>query len=153
MKRIFLHIGTPKTGTTSIQWSLRQSGPQLSAQGYLYPSTGLSSNSHEYAHHPLARAAKGKLPALWRSLLSELRSSTCESAIISSEEMAVLDATSIAFIRDILGDFEIFLVVYIREQLDYIEAMYNQNIKTAKDTRTREQFLTDFLSTNEANNF
>ena len=101
----------------------------------------------------MARAAKAGLPALWNNLVSELRSTACNFAIISSEELAVLDATSIAFIRDMLREFELFLVVYIREQLDYIEAMYNQNIKTAKDTRTRDQFLADFLETNEANYF
>ena len=151
MKRVILHIGTPKTGTTSLQWSFLQSRPQLIDLGLLYPSCGLSTDSHEFAHHPLARAAKAKLTTPWKSVVTEIQSSICDTAIISSEEMTALDSTSIEFIRDCLQGFELSIVAYLREQVDYIEAMYNQNIKTAKDTRTRDRFLTDFLATDEAN--
>ncbi|MBA2774812.1 MAG: hypothetical protein H0U36_12330, partial [Nocardioidaceae bacterium] len=37
MKRVFFHIGAPKTGTTYLQNVLFQNRPALKAAGVLYP--------------------------------------------------------------------------------------------------------------------
>jgi hypothetical protein len=150
MKRVVLHIGTPKTGTTSVQWSFKQSREMLASLGILYPSAGLSADPHEFAHHPLVRAARKKIIAPWNALLAEIAASPCDTVVVSSEEMTALDAKSIEFVRDALKGMDLSVVVYLREQVDYIESMYNQVIKTAKDTRTRERFLNDFLATEAA---
>jgi hypothetical protein len=150
MKRVILHIGTPKTGTTSVQWAFKQSRPFLASLGILYPTTGLSADPHEFAHHPLARAARKKIAPPWQALAAEIQASACDTVVLSSEELTALDGKSIEFIREALKGFDLSVVVYLREQVDYIEAMYNQVIKTAKDTRTRDRFLADFLASEAA---
>jgi len=39
MKKAILHIGTEKTGTTSIQLYLYENRARLARQGYLFPET------------------------------------------------------------------------------------------------------------------
>jgi hypothetical protein len=56
MKRLYLHIGTHKTGTTSVQRFLNSNREQLRRQGLVYPNTSISGFKRHYAHHQIAHA-------------------------------------------------------------------------------------------------
>ena len=93
MTSLILHIGRPRTGTTSIQQSLYHSRAFLRHHGILYPETGL----HHGAHHQLGWGVSGqsitgwgKVPSfdsLLHKLANEVRSSKCENVIISTESL------------------------------------------------------------------
>lgn len=46
MKTLYLHIGTPKTGTTALQVFLRNNLERLASQNYYIPLDGLANNEH-----------------------------------------------------------------------------------------------------------
>jgi len=44
---LYIHIGAPKTGTTSLQHYLRRNQDNLARQGVLYPSGGRDKSAHK----------------------------------------------------------------------------------------------------------
>jgi hypothetical protein len=56
-KRVcYIHIGPHKTGTSSIQWFLKQNRAELLKHGYFVPE----SETKHGAHHPIARKLCGQ---------------------------------------------------------------------------------------------
>ena len=56
-KRIcYIHVGPHKSGTTSIQWFLRENRAELLKHGYFVPESG---NVHG-GHHPIVRQLCGQ---------------------------------------------------------------------------------------------
>jgi len=49
-KRLYLHVGMPKTGSSSIQWFMNNNRTLLQDQGLLYPAGQISGD----AHHPVS---------------------------------------------------------------------------------------------------
>jgi hypothetical protein len=88
-KRIcYIHIGPHKTGTTSIQWFLRENRAELLKHGYFVPESG---NVHG-GHHPLVRQLCGQeVPQHHRcaaaKFMEALASTLCEAVVISSEAL------------------------------------------------------------------
>lgn len=94
MRRLYIHIGTHKTGTTSLQWYLGRHARTLKGYGYYVPSTGRLSR-HFAGHHNVAWAALGDAraqPAFGDvdALLAELEASRAVQAVISSEDFELL---------------------------------------------------------------
>ena len=56
-KRIWIHVGWPKTGTTAIQRYLAANSESLKRMGVLYPESGRYGITD--AHHELASALTG----------------------------------------------------------------------------------------------
>jgi hypothetical protein len=89
MKRIFLHAGQPKTGTTAIQYFLGQNREELTRLGYLFPREGLS---HIHNHGPLVSDIRGE-PASpqhrgsARRLARTLQENPLPNAVISAERL------------------------------------------------------------------
>ena len=98
--KIYVHIGTHKTGTKSIQWFLTEHAEQLALEGLLGPKAGTMKQIP--GHHRLGRdLVPGPCPdnvvedgeGMLEALLAELRTSTAHTAVISSERFHhLLDA-------------------------------------------------------------
>ncbi len=56
MKTVYLHIGTHRTGSTSIQRFMANAEEALAEQGIIYPKTGRPDTdwTNQYGHHELA---------------------------------------------------------------------------------------------------
>src|SRR5882724_4089086 len=94
-KQLYLHIGFPKTGTTSIQMWLTENATALAAHGVLYPATGRGRQEHDYGHHQLPRGLVTKplseLAVMWpdmTNLREEVDNSPGSTIIVSSEDFA-----------------------------------------------------------------
>ncbi len=90
---LLLHVGMPKTGTTSFQAQCQEHEAALRAGGLLYPR---SARVERYPNHVLLamelfRPMRGlaRSRAL-RDLLAEIASSRCGRVLISGEEMSML---------------------------------------------------------------
>lgn len=46
--KLILHLGMPKTGSTSIQTFMAQNRDNLLALGVLYPKVNISTNNHNF---------------------------------------------------------------------------------------------------------
>ena len=56
MVKIFVHIGTHKTGTTSIQKFARSNEEKLKMKGFFYPGYSILGKKEHYGHHHIAHA-------------------------------------------------------------------------------------------------
>jgi hypothetical protein len=91
MRTTYIHIGTHKTGTTSIQWALNRHREALERRGFLYPRAGVPAE-HD-GHHNIGWELYGG--AAFRAehgstddLLEEIRASE-RDVVLSSELFGV----------------------------------------------------------------
>lgn len=155
-RRLYLHIGMHKTGSTSIQYFLHANRALLHRQGVDYPEE----QRYGYAHHPLAWLClpharfmdplkdKYATREAWVNDLNafrdRLKASRYDRIILSSETFADTDPAKVA---EYFRDFDTRIIVYLRRQDLYLESSYNQNrkmkIKTRRltDSADREQYL------------
>jgi len=123
-KRIYLHIGTHKTGTTSLQsWALANIDA-LAAQGFLYPQSGRMSGGN---HSPLAWAIAGDSRSAdlsFETLLSEIRAAPQPKILISGEEFELLSADRISALATALSEFDTRILAVFRPQPDLIRSQY-----------------------------
>jgi hypothetical protein len=140
MKQIFLHIGTSKTGTTSLQFFLHNNREHLSKLGYLYPSQNKT-------HHNLAFTLLGDSKAdyqtdTWEDVLTEIGNSQQNNIVISSEFFSEINnVDSIEQIATYLAKYQIKIIVYLKRQDKKVESNFNQLMKTGVYAGTVDFFL------------
>lgn len=132
--RIYIHIGSYKTGTSSIQSHLQRSRDKLEANGWLYPVAG-SQNGH--AHHlipfALQKSSSSESINEARSLVSEIikeaQSKNAENIIISSEVFFSLQKDHIHSFSKLFEGHDVRIVCYLRRQDQFLHSFYMQCIK------------------------
>ncbi|HEX3651213.1 MAG TPA: hypothetical protein VHU18_00135 [Rhizomicrobium sp.] len=147
--KLYLHIGTEKTGTTSIQHFLQANRDVLRKSNILYPVAPGDQN-----HIGLAIAAQNERKSnslrwirelhteedvrqfreeLVRNLAGEVRALPYTTAIISSEHCSsrLRSKEEVRWLRETLAKFfdPIFVVVYVRRQDDFLVSNYSTAIK------------------------
>ena len=137
-KKVFLHIGFHKTGSTSIQMFLFEHQEQLKHAGYLYPKSGMPPGS--LGQHSLAWDIRKGSQKSWHRLLDEIQASDAPNVIISSEDFEQLNKQQCSEVLHLLDDFEIHIVVYIREPEKLLLSAYKGNVKAGRIS----QSFTDF---------
>jgi len=133
MKRVFLHIGFGKTGTTSIQTALYYYRAALYQQLIWYPMVNLVGG-----HHSLCMLGVDHLPTrvheTWRQLFQQFRSIGQRSLVISSENCSFLRNSAIQQIHALAADLPTSIVLYVRPQAELIESAYKQRLRMGQDT-------------------
>ncbi len=140
MGTIWLHIGSPKTGTTSLQTFLNVNETRLRAEGGLnYMQAGRS----HVAHNELAANARiGTTGPLFDAILAEADAQPDAQHVISSEMLFnphVARKLTAAIPKAMQGRTK--LICYIRRQDSYLEALYKQFLKNGRIPPDREAFL------------
>ena len=131
-KRVcYIHVGPHKTGTSAIQWFLKENRAELLKLGYLVPN----SRTPDGAHRPLARKLCGQtLPDHLQSATAEfvrlLHHAPSRAVIISTEALdGLLRKTHYArafFSRIRELELEPKLVLFPRNQSQSINSRYAQ---------------------------
>ena len=137
--RLILHVGLQKTGTTTIQSFLKSANEALVDTGFHYLRTGRTHIAHN-AMIPMIR--KGRGPGMAKRLVSEIEKNKDKVCIISSEMFFtehIADYFSDNFPQHILGETRV--VVYLRRQDKYAEAMWKQRVKNGRFEGTPQQYL------------
>lgn len=149
-QRVFLHVGTPKTGTTYLQSVLWGSRDTLREQGVLLPLNRV--RDHYYLSN-IARAADRPLENmpeaahhLWDRMLAEVRDWRGD-ALISHELFAVCSAERARWTTDQLTAVsdEVHVVVTARDLARQVPAEWQQTIKHGRSHRL-SQFYDDLRS-------
>ena len=107
-RRLVLHAGPHKTGTTALQAAFAREAARLAEAGVLYPATGRLGP----AHHALAEACRTGDRRLLEALSREARGA--ETVLLSSENFAPLDAPALARLRAALPVVEVTVVYTLR---------------------------------------
>lgn len=145
-RTIFLHLGLPKTGTTSIQESLFASRAELAARGLLYPDLGsnhtvplvtaFSARAHGVPANLLAgidtAEAGQKAAEACRRRLDQMLATGWTRAILSAEGAVYLPAERLALLRDALlrhAD-RVVAVLCFRDPLRWRISQIQQALKT-----------------------
>jgi len=130
LAKLFLHIGTHKTGTTAIQSMLWERRRELVREGILYPKVGIEGA----AHHKLAWACGLGNRDLKLDYLTDAFEGITRQAskfgtdiVLSSEEFGYLhDLDPLKVLLDL---FDVKVILYVRKQDHYLESVYNQHVR------------------------
>ena len=150
--KIHLHIGTHKTGTTSIQKFLDHNRSKLLDLGYLYPLSGRP-DALSVAQHKLPwgfmgakrlKKAAGKQEGLrqeWNKLHKEIAREKKQNVIISAEDFSNLKAKRIRAVKKRLSRYDTKVVVYLRKQDDFFLSSYSQVLKGSAFYKSIEEYI------------
>lgn len=147
MKKIFLHVGCHKTGTSSIQKGLCLNEDKLLKRGVLYPKSGRINFTHDarFGHHHLAWSILKKNgyddERIWEDLRSEIDASSAEFVIISSEEFERFTTDQIKRVKKHLHGYEVEILIYFRNQLKYMYSTFSQRVKAGNLSDAFEKYL------------
>jgi len=126
MARIFLHIGYPKTGTTSLQQFFAQNAETLRSNGILYPWAGRNSIAHYGLSTALVDGQQLACESIKTQLAKEIEESGCESVLISSE--GFIAAKSFDPIVSFFAGHDVDFVIYLRRHDHALESAYSQSV-------------------------
>lgn len=150
MKHCLIHIGSPKTGTSSIQRTLFENSAKLQAVGCSYPTLrvgGKPAYNHNFFSTldlPYERAQReftsrfgaDEYPELCESYWRDLSSILAEQdkVILSSEYLSFLAEPEIRFVKERLkgvGFDKFHIVVYVRDPIRHYLSAVQQKIKAS----------------------
>jgi hypothetical protein len=144
-KRVYLHVGLHKTGTTSIQWALTFSRDSLREVGFLYPQTG-APDWARFGQHLLAWSVvertnylppfNGNCAAfddemredLWSRLYREIDHSDTQNVVLSSEEFDILTGSEIRKLGSRLAPYDVTPILFLRNYADLLESSYRTSV-------------------------
>lgn len=157
-KKVYLHIGHGRTGTTTIQKALADN---CQKGAFLYPKTIAAGPIG--ASHRLAFAKSPDSPDVYSadekehrdmhtSLFREIEESSCEKVFMSSEvvlpalfnapfpfKSGVLKAKQELF-HELIFRYDFFVIYYAREPFEQIQSMFNQYSKSRSLAPSQENF-------------
>ena len=145
-RRLFLHVGTGKTGTSTIQSFFGSNRAVLKEKGYYYPSS-----PGKQRHKLLSWAAKPeanyrRADSFWilfhfgshdelriwlrRALQKEIEAADCPNVVMSDEGLFSLLGPKFIDLDWLFGDLfdQIVILVYLRRQDDHLLSRYKQTL-------------------------
>ena len=126
-----LHIGPPKTGTSSLQVAFRNNREALWRRGILYPGS-FWGKPRERAHHKLARVINGEdaeqcgLPENWQEIFFD-ETADADICVLSSEFFSNIRNPEV--VASLFPASRTRVVIYVREPVTHAVSTYQKNIK------------------------
>jgi len=136
-KRIYIHVGPPKTGTSVLQYWLNNNKDWLNERGYFYPAHEVDSNNVSSGHKSLFLEIKPKTTktifnhSLFQNLLQEFELSRCQFLLLSSEFFFYQIPNFYSYAEQ----YDIKFIAYVRADLDLVESLYNQSVKRNRQVK------------------
>lgn len=154
-KRLVLHIGMHKTGTSSVQRYFSRNRAVLRRMGVCYPkSIGASGErqpkhaaifdaiSHEAdfgAHHPVL----GPAAELLDQTAGEIEAAPGQLGVLSAEGLSGERPVFAAALADLAARFDTTVVIVVRRQDHWVESFYKQMVlsREVRETRSFHEFV------------
>jgi hypothetical protein len=162
MAKLVLHIGTKKTGTTSLQQYLRANADRLAAEGWMYPDFIANPNHMVLAlpfqqsvsiahvarsmHEPAGKArSAAEMAAKFRERLAPDQRWIVTSEFFSTRLQTPYEVQdAVDYFRTMFD--EIAVVVFFRRQEFLLPSVYSQTAKDGDKAEWGWQFCEDRLS-------
>lgn len=122
---LVIHIGTHKTGSTSLQLHLKRNFEFLLERGVRYVEAGRFGNAHNKP--AMALRAPGDRSD-WALIREELARSESRVNVLSGEAFWHTDPAPLK--QQIPRQQEVLIVVYLRRQDKYLQSLYKQAVTT-----------------------
>jgi len=149
-KRIcYIHIGPHKTGTSAIQWFLKENRDEFLKQSYFVPQSG----ANQGGHHAIVRQLSGKDVPDHQQLVAarfarSVEETSCKAVVISSEVLEGLltrrECAEAFFNRIGKLNLEPKLVLFPRNQPQSINSRYAEVVKGCRCSEPFEAFAQAF---------
>lgn len=172
MQQLILHIGPPKTGSTSIQYFLNSAQEELLSNGILYPIQGRPVAGETYgfyktyngdrrkprkgptpAHHLLAWSVRNvngiDSDRYWFNIIDEIHSVKPNMTIISSEGFSLCSHEQVAQVKKYFEDFNIKIIIYLRNPFKKIASSYKHAVRHHSYSQSFSKFIEEKYSTND----
>ncbi|MYZ48938.1 hypothetical protein [Propylenella binzhouense] len=139
-RRLILHVGPHKTGSTYLQKRLFDARPQLREHGLVYPEFGMSI----FGHHDIVEFLRRTENPAAHPKAEEMRAALAEheQLIVSTENFVFLDVARLTAFRTIFHDYDIIPVFFARSMAEIWPSHWQELIKHGSD----ETFL-EYLAT------
>jgi hypothetical protein len=151
MRRAIVHIGTPRSGTTSLQRYLFDNRERLLNCGILYPVlTPRSESSDHISHQYLGESLDGRRSTAERAELLEnlqtlLREASADIVLLSYEGLSQGIARS--RVPGLLASlfarhgYAMETLLTVRPQSEYLNSLYTHRVQFLREARPFRQFL------------
>lgn len=146
--KIILHIGRHKSGTSSLQRFLYENTESLMEYGYFYSK---KNTNGKLAHHDFAEILRpinnkgltddeiiNKNSELINNFIGNLDKTKIN--IISSESFQNIKPR---ILKKIFKDFDITVICYIRNELDYLSSAYSQKVQATNYSKNIKEYIND----------
>jgi hypothetical protein len=131
-----LHIGPPKTGTTTVQGAFHAARASLAAQGVRY--AGRTRHPRRAVFAVTERSWVGGAPPPiqeWDDLVDEIRRAPEPRVVLSSEALASADPAQIRRIVDELDPARVHVVLTLRPLTRILPSQWQQAVQSGMETR------------------
>ena len=155
MRRAIVHIGTPRTGTTTLQHILTRLRPALAGAGVLYPDlTPASATAPHLSHQHLGEALDGRRPRRERAelldgLAAQLRATPCDAVLLSYEGLCqappLLGVPRTLAALFAAAGFAMETVVTVKPQAAYLNSLYTWRTQFLREGRTFPAFAAAWM--------
>lgn len=141
-KRVYLHVGVPKSGTTFLQATLAQNRTALREHGVLYPA-----GRHDImfraaldvrGNHKSWGRKRSEVQGSWDALCRKARAHE-GTTVLSHELLAAASSRQVLAALTMLTGLEVHLVVTARDPVRQVTAEWQEGVKHGR-TLTFEEF-------------
>ena len=141
MADVHVHVGLPKTGTSSIQAALDAHAIALAEAGVLYP--GGRHRAHRLATYDLlgqrVRGDDADLVAgAFNALVAEMAGFTGRSIVVSEEELGLARPRHVRKLVRSLADHQCHVVIGVRDMARTVVSAWQQDLVTGGTTSWRD---------------
>lgn len=159
MSKILLHIGTTKTGSTSIQAALHRHASRLRKLGVIYPQLGQQPHHHDLCvvYNPYESLPRGTKRRCGEIGLDRMRAdyasqfhralTNARHIIISGESLYKLTNDAIADLKADLSRFgyrHVKVLIYVREPASFYLSAVQQRLKASSSFAPPQTFRYPF---------
>ena len=139
MKKIFLHIGPHKTGSTYLQKMFYENRYLLYKNNFCYPEKFISI---QWGHNELPKYIKNKKEDILKNFILKIKKSN-KNIILSSENFDKLTKEDLNFFKSLLEDYFDVKIVFFKRRLDeLLISSWQEKVKHGY-TKSWQRFLLD----------
>ena len=137
-KRLILHVGPHKTGTTALQHALFHTRPELGAHGFTYPDIGIKHQGHHSFLTLLGRNTDS-INFTAGQVTTEL--ADVDQIILSSEDFVYLDIAQLTALKALLPAHRFEIILFVRSPVNLWPSHWQELVKGG-----RPDSLIEYLS-------
>lgn len=142
--RLILHVGTHKTGTTTLQALMAAHRPALAAAGVCYPDTTRSSVPHLPKHSSLFEALVAGPEPFAREyglIVEEFARSGADTLVLSEEGLSGPRCHGFGAMARFAEAFDVTVVCYLRRQDRMVESLWNQYCREGHEKQQIARYI------------